>query len=58
MLELADGDGRFATTHPERYLTGFEPEVKSRFQRIWEGHGLPTLRFELCRVCEPDEWAP
>jgi tRNA (guanine-N7-)-methyltransferase len=58
MLELADGDGRFATTHPERYLTGFEPEVKSRFQRIWEGYGLPTLRFELRRVCAPDEWAP
>jgi hypothetical protein len=33
--------------HADRYLVGFEPRVKSRYQRIWEGHGIPTLRFEL-----------
>lgn len=47
MLALAEGDGRFGRTHEERYLIGFEGVAKSRFQRIWEGYGLPTLRFEL-----------
>jgi hypothetical protein len=26
--------------------------VKSRYQRIWERHGIPTLRFELSH-CVP-----
>ncbi|NKB71405.1 MAG: hypothetical protein GKR89_30400 [Candidatus Latescibacteria bacterium] len=47
MLQLAEADSRFVKTHTERYLVGFEPSVKSRFQRIWEAHGLPTLRFEV-----------
>jgi tRNA (guanine-N7-)-methyltransferase len=49
MLALAERDMRWLRTHEERYLVGFEPRVKSRFQRIWEGHGIPTLRFELAR---------
>ena len=32
MLARAEGDGRFVKTHAERYLGGFEPPVKSRFQ--------------------------
>lgn len=47
MLGLAERDGRWERTHEERYLVGFEPPVKSRYQRVWEGHGMPTLRFEL-----------
>lgn len=47
MLEIAERDARWERTHAERYLVGFEPPVKSRYQRIWEGHGLSTLRFEL-----------
>jgi tRNA (guanine-N7-)-methyltransferase len=47
MLEVLEADCRFEKTHAERYLLGFEPAVKSRFQRIWEGHGLPILRCEL-----------
>jgi tRNA (guanine-N7-)-methyltransferase len=47
MLGLLERDPRFAKTHAERYLVGFEPTVKSQFQRLWEGHGLPTLRVEL-----------
>jgi tRNA (guanine-N7-)-methyltransferase len=47
MLVILEADCRFEKTHPERYLVGFEPAVKSRFQRIWEGHGLPILRCEL-----------
>ena len=47
MLALLEADCRFEKTHAERYLVGFEPEVKSRFQRTWERHGLPILRCEL-----------
>lgn len=47
MLSLAEGRPGWERAHAERYLVGFEPEVKSRYQRIWEGHGLPPLRFEL-----------
>ena len=49
MLELAESDGRWEKTHAERYLVGFETESRSRYQRIWEGHGSPTLRFELAK---------
>jgi tRNA (guanine-N7-)-methyltransferase len=47
MLALLEADCRFEKTHAERYLVGFEPEVKSRFQLVWERHGLPILRCEL-----------
>ncbi len=47
MLAVLEADDRFAKTHAERYLIGFEPAVKSRFQRIWERHSLPILRCEL-----------
>jgi len=49
MLELAERDDRWQKTHDSRYLIGFEPETKSRFQRLWECHGLPTLRFEVVK---------
>ena len=49
MLELAEGDERWEKAHDERHLVGFEAESRSRYQRIWEGHGLPTLRFELVK---------
>jgi len=44
---VVEADSRFQKNHPERYLMGFEPEIKSRFQRIWERHGLPILRLEV-----------
>ncbi|HEV2237045.1 MAG TPA: tRNA (guanosine(46)-N7)-methyltransferase TrmB [Ktedonobacterales bacterium] len=47
MLAVVEADCRFQKTHDERYLTGFEPALKSRFQRIWERHGLPILRLEV-----------
>jgi tRNA (guanine-N7-)-methyltransferase len=47
MLTLIERDSRFAKTHPERYLMGFEPEVKSRYQAYWERHGSGVLRFEV-----------
>jgi tRNA (guanine-N7-)-methyltransferase len=47
LLAVVEADSRFQIIHPERYLLGFEPEVKSRFQRVWERHGLPILRLEV-----------
>jgi tRNA (guanine-N7-)-methyltransferase len=47
MLALIEQDTRFEKTHPERYLSGFEPEVKSRYQSYWERHGLQVYRFEV-----------
>jgi tRNA (guanine-N7-)-methyltransferase len=47
ILAIVERDPRFEKAHTERYLIGFEPTVKSRFQQLWEGHGLPTLRLDL-----------
>ena len=49
MLELAESNERWEKNHTQRYLVGFETESRSRFQRIWEKHGLHTLRFELVK---------
>ena len=49
LLMVIEADSRFEKAHAERYLIGFEPEVKSRFQRIWERHNLPILRLEVCK---------
>jgi tRNA (guanine-N7-)-methyltransferase len=54
MLALLEQDARFTKTHADRYLIGFEAPAKSKFQRIWEQHGLPTLRVELQTApCQP-----
>jgi tRNA (guanine-N7-)-methyltransferase len=54
MLALVERDARFAQTHAERYLVGLDALAKSRFQRIWERHGLPTLRVEVQKAhCLP-----
>lgn len=50
MLELAEGDSRFEKTHAERFLHGFEPRVKSRFQQVWERKGRVPRQFILRRV--------
>jgi tRNA (guanine-N7-)-methyltransferase len=50
MLALIERDTRYEKTHPERYLTGFEPPVKSRYQAYWEKHGLQVYRFEVRKV--------
>jgi tRNA (guanine-N7-)-methyltransferase len=47
LLAVVEADSRFPKKHTERYLIGFESEVKSRFQRVWERHGLPILRLEV-----------
>ncbi len=52
LLAVVEAESRLQKTHTERYLVGFEPEMKSRFQRIWERHGLPILRLEV-RKAQP-----
>ena len=47
MLQLIEQDTRFRKVHSQRYLLGFEPAVKSHFQRLWEVHGEPVFRFEV-----------
>ena len=47
MLQLIEQDVRFRKVHPQRYLPGFEPAVKSHFQRLWELHGESVFRFEV-----------
>jgi len=50
MLPLFEGDARFRKTHEERYLLGFEPPVKSRYQLYWERHGGTIYRVEMRNV--------
>ncbi len=50
MLQLAERDQRWSKGHADRYVVGFEPLAKSRFQLRWERHGLATLRFELIKA--------
>ncbi len=47
MLQLVEHDVRFKKVHTQRYLVGFEPIVKSHFQRVWELHGESVFRFEV-----------
>lgn len=47
MLALVETDARFEKTHAERFLVGFEPLVKSRYQAYWERHGVTIYRFEV-----------
>lgn len=49
MLQLAEGDERFEKAHPGSYLDGFEPQVKSRFQRVWERKGRKPRQFVIRR---------
>ncbi|MCB0077595.1 MAG: hypothetical protein KDD73_09210 [Anaerolineales bacterium] len=49
LLPLVEADPRWARQHEARYLIGFEPEVKSRYQKMWEKHDVPPLRLLLAR---------
>ncbi|MEO8289221.1 MAG: methyltransferase domain-containing protein [Chloroflexota bacterium] len=50
VLPLFEADSRFAKTHTERYLLGFEPPVKSRYQLYWERHKVTIFRFQASNV--------
>ncbi len=47
MLPLVEEDERWQKTHQERYLVGYDPPVKSRYQKLWEKHEVPPLCFEV-----------
>jgi tRNA (guanine-N7-)-methyltransferase len=49
ILPLVEADSRFKKSHLERYLTGFEPEAKSRYQLYWEKLGATIYRLLLMR---------
>ncbi len=46
-LALVERQPGLAKTHAERHLVGFEPRLKSRYQKKWERYALPALRFEV-----------
>lgn len=47
VLHLIEQDNRFRRTHDERYIIGRSDGTTSRFQQIWEGHGLDTYRIHI-----------
>lgn len=49
MLEIAEADSRFEKPHEERFLQGFTPPEKTRFQMAWEKYNRPVFRFVLNR---------
>lgn len=49
MLTIIEADPRWQKTHTDRHLVGYEPEVKSRYQKLWEKHDVPPLRFEVIK---------
>jgi tRNA (guanine-N7-)-methyltransferase len=50
ILEQVEAQSALRRTHEERYLLGFDPPVKSRYQQYWEGHGVKVYRLELAKV--------
>lgn len=50
MLEIAEADPRFTKPHEARFLQGFSPPEKTRFQMAWEKFNRPVFRFKLKRT--------
>ena len=49
-LELAENAGAlWKRTREERFLSGYDPLLKSRYQLKWERYGAEIRRFELVR---------
>lgn len=49
ILPLIEKDARFRRVHDERYLLGFEPKSKSRYQLYWEKLGATIYRLALAK---------
>lgn len=49
MLNIAEADTRFEKPHAARFLQGFSPPEKTRFQMAWEKYNRPVFRFILTR---------
>ncbi len=47
VLALVEESPYFRKIHAEQYLTGFEPQAKSRYQLYWEAHDKPIFRLRL-----------
>ena len=47
MLEIAEKDARFVKTHASRYMEGFSPEQKTRYQKAWERFNRSNYYFEI-----------
>lgn len=52
MLEIAEADSRFSKPHPERFLKGFTPAEKTRFQKAWERVNRPIFGFKLQKTAQ------
>ncbi|MEO6458131.1 MAG: methyltransferase domain-containing protein [Chloroflexia bacterium] len=50
VLALVEESPYFRKMHTERYLSGFEPQAKSRYQLYWEAHDKPIFRLRLASV--------
>jgi tRNA (guanine-N7-)-methyltransferase len=50
VLDLVEGLDGWEKTHSERFLLGYEPPVKSRYQVKWERFDLTAMRFELRKL--------
>lgn len=49
-LELLEGFGApWRKTHEDRFLLGYQPPLKSRYQLKWERYGVTPWRFEIRR---------
>lgn len=46
-VALLDGDARWRRSHDAPVLLGYDPPVKSRYQRLWEKHDVPPKRMML-----------
>jgi len=46
-LALIEADEGWEKTHAERFVVGYEPPVKSRYQIKWERFDLSALRVEV-----------
>lgn len=47
ILDLLADESRFARTHEAPYLLGYDPPLKSRYQRLWEKYEVPPKRIVL-----------
>ena len=47
MLTIVENDQRFEKTHEQRYLEGFSPAQKTRFQQAWDRYKRTNYYFEL-----------
>lgn len=55
MLPLIEADPRWHKLHEQRYLLGFDPDTRSRYQKLWEKHDVEPLRFIVQKAGHAEE---